>query len=1054
MQLVDQDQRTLITTELEKNIFVEAGAGSGKTTAMVSRIIEVLAKGITTIDRIVAITFTNEGAASLRLKIQTQLEEQAKVNTRPPNEQTKLADAIKKLSLARISTIHSFCTDLLRERPVEAGLDPDFEVGAEQDGELILNEIWTAFILQHSANADDDTGKFLAGEFVDLGKVYDMVKKAIENPDLPLISTNDPVPSFDEANNVFGILTQMISELKNLADIRLAGNLRYQTDRDRKAYVLKLEKDRNAVSENRLDVFKFLLRYSPVDPPWSPDEQADFLAIDNQIKDAITGFQNRYNTWVHGKVCEIIKDFREYYLTEKKKRSSLGFDDLLFLTKKLLKEKVEVRNYFKQKYSKFFVDEVQDNDPLQTEILFFLSEALDSSAAEWNEVKLEPGKLFMVGDPKQSIYRFRRADITVYKESKEIILAQDGLLCTLTTNFRSSSTVIDFANGHFKSSFSNYSLAIGKGYHPDYAPLDVNPERESTAHTSVYLNLTDRAGGIEAEAAKTAGFIKHLVEEQNFKYNDVMILFRKGTNMQEYRDIFEEARIPYYEVGEKEYFKIPLIRTLISALQAIDDPTDTIALYSALRSPVFGFSDKELFNLVKNNGRISLFLGSNKETEDRALAAIGSLRELFYRKDTLRPSGVLKAILNQTGLTNVILKSKYGQQAAAKVFRLVEMLHDLEQDTSLSFSGVMRGVKSVMGSSSARLGTIQLSTDGANAVRFMTIHKAKGLEAPVVIMADAFSERWNKQESAFTVKDNGRTSLILKYSESGFGNLNPDEVVKEDKLKNESEEERLRYVAATRACDVLMICLQKDDKKSHNSPFLASMVGNNSEAAEGITLWDKGLNKEDPEKQESDKEKNQNYNDSKKERADKLEKLREIAGGRDKTFRNVHEEAGFTDDVYRHPGRRSFGKEFGSMVHKLMEYHITIPQFDPAKVIDRLMDDLEVSPKLKEEVLGYYRSFCDNKFVKEAKASEEKYAEWEFAHKQPDGSFITGVIDLVYRLPGGTWVIVDYKTDDVSNPEYKDLVDTHYRKQVGTYKECFEALTGEKVERAEIVYKE
>lgn len=1054
MILNDQKNRDLIVSELDKNIFVEAGAGSGKTTAMVSRIVEVMAKGKTTIERIVAITFTNEGAASLRSKIQSELEKNSKSDTRSEEEKERLEAAINKLALAKIGTIHSFCGDLLRERPVEAGLDPDFEIGNEGDSEAILKQIWNSFILDELRNQGEEFLDLLTTEEIDLNKLFELVESSIKYQDIEILSMDCGRPTEGDAKVVFGSIKDPVKRLEGFLP-RFDKPKLSNPDQARKKYILGLVSAMDAIEAGQLNALSFLLEHQPVESEWSPKQQADISAVDSEIMQRITSFQNLEWTWIHNRLVQIIEAFRVYYNSEKKRTSSLGFDDLLFQTNELLKNNKEVRAYFKKKYDRLFVDEVQDNDPLQTEIMFFLCERDQGAATNWREVDLQPGKLFMVGDPKQSIYRFRRADIQVYEEAKNIIAVQDGLLCELTTNFRSTEPLVNFINSHFARSFGNYTEAIEQQFHPDYIPLDINPEKEIRTRVPLYINITSKEAKTEAEASKTAGFIRMLKADNKFDFKDVLILFRWGTNMSRYARIFEEAGIPFYEVGQKEYFTIQEVRSLVSALEAIDDPTDSISLYSALRSPVFGFSDKELFAAFSGKGGVSLFSDLKDDAPGSPGAALQGLRELFGRKNTLRPSGVLKGILDLTGLTGVLLERRNGEQNVSQVFRLVEMLHEYEQDLSLTFSGVIRQLRNAIESESTRLGTIHITPGSANAVRFMTIHQAKGLQSPVVILADSIKERQNTRDSThYIVRQDDRGKLILPYKNCGFGGLDPESVIAEDKLKSESEEERLRYVAATRASDVLMICIASESNKAHNEPFRASIIGDNGQPAAGIELFDTGIQPDDQSGDEETLGLDAAYAKQKEKQKTNLASISENSERINSFFRNVHAEMDIPQDVYRHPGRRSLGKEFGALVHKLMEYHVTIPGFDPDTVIDRLIDDFEVKPSHKKTALAYCKAFTEDSLIINATDSTEKFCEWEFFTKQPDGTMLTGVIDLVYKNPDGTWTIVDYKTDDVSDPGYRSRIDPMYRQQIEFYKKSFEAVTNNKVGKAEIIYYE
>ena len=655
----DAESRKQIVTDFDHTLFVEAGAGSGKTTAMVSRIMTVLLNGLADIREIAAITFTNEGAASLKSKIQHDLEKAAREGkyatfsgatlTMTAAENERIRKALSYLPLANFSTIHSFCLELLKERPVEAGIDPRFEMNTAGTAEPVFVEAWFRFLID-AARRKHQFLQFAVEEGLDLDGIQKMAEERCENPDLDLYTEKvKPISGKkieDAFAKAFGLAKEMsdnVGELKR-AKPTAVGARRIEFVEE---YFKRAESCKSTEEKKR-----FLLE-EEIFHKWV-EKVRFFLECANGLQVIQDGLKKMNLDYIHLQIAAFIEEFGEFFGKYKRSSSALDFTDFLFLTREVLRNIREVREYFKGRFKYIFVDEMQDVDPLQTEILFFLAEAPGSFAAEWKDVKLVPSKLFMVGDPKQSIFRFRRADITMFVEVRELVRAQGGEILSLDKNFRSAVEIIEFVNDHFQESFEGYRAGITERLHPEYEKLSAAAPVQSKMPKHVFM-LESLAGVANAttpdlladELRKLNSFIREITSpsgpkiydpeiqaERSILFSDIMLLLKNFTEVGEYTRFFEAEDIPHYEVGGRTFFDTEDVRALAFALKAIDDPTDTIALFGALKSPVFGIDDQMMFDYMSSGHKFNIWV-SGGTSEDSLSMALNLFKELHYTREPI-----------------------------------------------------------------------------------------------------------------------------------------------------------------------------------------------------------------------------------------------------------------------------------------------------------------------------------------------------------------------------------------------------------------------------------
>ncbi|MDH3251327.1 MAG: UvrD-helicase domain-containing protein, partial [Ignavibacteria bacterium] len=785
----------------------------------------------------------------------------------------------------------------------------------------------------------------------------------------------------------------------------------------------------------------------------------------SEVEQLCGALRKQHADYLHHTIAQFVEEFVAWFLRYKKKTSSLYFDDLLWLTREMLRTRRDVREYFKRRYRYLCIDETQDTDPLQTEIVFFLAEEEGTCAEEWRKVRLAPSKLFMVGDPKQSIYKFRRAEIAMYEETRDLIRKQRGKVVYLERNFRSAPPIIDFVNRHFEPAFGAYTEEHRQRLQPEYVPLTPGATHPTKLEKHVFGIITPDSGKasshtefVRQEGEKIISFLLHVTSENGPKiidqrdgrlrpvrFSDIMILMKTMTYVDVYERMMERADIPHYQVGGKTFFQTEDIRGFVFALQAVDDPTDTVALFGALRSPVFGFSDTMLFEFVSSGRRLSISPAHEGET-DTVSRALNLLQRLHYRREALRPSGVMKELFDASGLCHVVMTEPNGVQKSSRYFRLLELVYEMERDDTRSFRTVVDVLRQVMDADDPQLANVTLVKTAEDAVKITTIHKAKGLEAPVVILANGRTKPHTRATESFVLREEGK--IVVPYGKwGGFYSKDPDVLQEFESDRERCEEERLRYVAATRARDMLVICVPSavDGYNTFNGTFAPSLELNDlvERVSAGATL------RASPAPVTTI-DMVQTFREATSRRTTKLNDLAAITTNLTTPFVSVHDMLDVEQDLFK-VKRVSRGKAYGNVLHRMMQKHVEDERADIRSLIDMWMESDGVAQRYRDNLLTSYETLRQNPRVIEARSSQEKFCEWEFYLRQGE-RILVGVIDLVYKDPAGEWVVIDYKTDDVSDVERKQKLDTLYGQQLRHYAESFESITGARVTRNVLLY--
>jgi ATP-dependent helicase/nuclease subunit A len=821
--LEDAKARERAESDLDTSFLVEASAGSGKTTLLVARILTWLRSGRAALPAIVAITFTEKAAAELRLRLREAIEA-----ARPragPAERPQFDQALADLELAPIRTIHAFCGDLLRQRPVEAGVDPGFRVADALETALLLDETWERWLERAAADAPPALQEAIALG-VPLQSLRELAGALVVERDL-LAGLSRPVPED------FAPLNREVRD--RLADLAAAVPARARAADDRLARHLDellawvRHTDLLADAEQVTAVLTELpfrnVRVMGSQSAWGREPIARARAALGELADRVGEARAVRLHNLAAALAGWLAGFVAAYRGRLARLGILDFQELLVGARDLLRDRPDVRRDFQRRYRTLLVDEFQDTDPLQLEIAFFLGEDPGGPAASaWDQVRLEPGRLFLVGDPKQSIYRFRRADIESYERARGVLAAQ-GEVLSLSTNFRSVARLLDTVNRLFAPQMQPPEDGA---YQPAYAPVVPSPAAGPGAAPLVLEWPPDEPPptGAEArrerEAAALAALVRRAVDERAWSvrdrdsghprpagFGDVVCLLRTLVGATIYEDAFRAAGVPYRTVGSRHYYSRSEVGWALAALTAIEDPYDPVALVAALRSPLFGAPDGAFLAHAAAGGRPS-YLTPLSATADPALAdGWRILRDLHARRTRESPAAIVEALYAETEVLATYALDPHGDQRVANLLRIVDTARALEAAGRGTFRALVRWLQA-----QDRGGYEETESpvveEGDEVVRFMTVHSAKGLEFPVVIVPDLEWDRGADRRRLLVDRGAGEASLgvsLGSVDDREVATANVAALREREQRRADAEQLRLFYVATTRARDQLVLPL-------------------------------------------------------------------------------------------------------------------------------------------------------------------------------------------------------------------------------------------------------
>ena len=828
--------------EIDKHISVTAGPGSGKTTVLVERYLHILKENPhLNIDQIVAITFTNRAANEMRDRLRKQLD--LILKDASDEERRQWLHYKRTLDGAVITTIHGFCARLLREFPVEARVDPQFLLLDEHRAAMLLESVVEEALTEFISGGHVEISRLTLG--VGRGKLAAALAQIYRDARGLGLSLQELALKTSQSHCSEGDHAQALAELSTAMNDFLSVRRTTAASRAHHAELSSIWPEFRNVIEliPVVDRLADYCRAIEVFRKFRPQARGDLKPYVQEL-DALIWENN-----LLGRVPQISLDLfaRQYALEivmlltriderlndEKAKISALDFDDLELRALEVL-ERPEVLTRAAERYKFFLVDEFQDTNGLQRRLL-------ESLALQ--KARRAMANLFIVGDPKQSIYSFRGADVSVFSEMTQTLLATGGEEKPLRLNFRSQPPLIKFFNRLFEHLFQPEDEVTAQerselGY-VNHEPSD--PKREQTeTGPLVELMITTESSGDdddpkaeqgsrELDAQQLSLRIASLVtgESSAPKFSDIALLFRAMSQVQVYESAFRRANIPYQTVLGRGFYERQEITDLIQLLRFLDNKTDELALAAVLRSPLCGISDNALLALRCAPWLSELETGDPLKHFTQTRKLVGALRrhhEIAYISDeehdlldrardlvdglTMRQhhyplSSLLRFAVERSEFQTVIAASFDGAQRLANVQRLFTLAERFEHAGAYLIRDFVRYVREfeAIGSRESE-GQID---EAANAVKLMTIHQAKGLEFPIVIIPEL--QRYSRVPDSWFLLDRHR-GLSLRVPD-GRGKLVAGSTFthleKRQALRDQFESMRLLYVAATRAEDRLIL---------------------------------------------------------------------------------------------------------------------------------------------------------------------------------------------------------------------------------------------------------
>ncbi|MFN2569672.1 MAG: UvrD-helicase domain-containing protein [Candidatus Dormibacteria bacterium] len=1064
----DQQVRERMVTDLDTTLFIEAGAGTGKTTAVVSRVVALVIDGLE-IDRLVAITFTEASAAELRVRLRKELEKAAHDAVRTVEDRERAQAAVEGLDAARIDTIHGFASALLRTWPIEAGLPPGFTVLDDIEQQVIFRERLRSWLdgLEGESPAGRTVQRALLG--LKPTALLDATPGLEENHDLLTRTTSWPCPAPPDAVEMAHRLGRELCALEELLDLCHAPDVLHDVVVDVQFAARRLcqadEESAALVALQLIERIKVGQKGRTQD--WGLRDGANacttIKACIGAAASEAAGCLTAHRTEALSRVLVELRDLVLDSVDERRRRGDATFHDLLTGARDLLRDHPDVRRTAQSRWDRILVDEFQDTDPLQVELAFLLSaEPASLPAEDWRNTRLVPGKLTLVGDPKQSIYRFRRGDIAAYSEVETAIAGNGGTTLYLTENFRSVPRVIDFINHHF-----SLVMRAAEQVQPEYVPLTAHHAGSGSGVWRMGEEMTSKMPDVwQAEATNVARAVRHAVEDawsvhdsadgvrtaRPARWDDICILIPTRTNLRRLERALQDEDVPYQVASGSLIVATQEVRDLVSCLRAIDDPSDQVAVVAALRSPAFGVDDVELLRWREAGGGLDYQRSADGDGE-RIRAAFAGLDRLHQRRHEASPAALIESFVGD----RLLVAAAAAERRPSEVWRRYRYVAARARafaatgrTTLRAFLDWMEGLQrdQVRDSGGTSVDTSE------EAVRIMTIHGAKGLEFPIIALTGCGSVRQFQAPSCIP----DRREQCLDFNFGDFRTARFADQKSREKEMDTAESLRQMYVATTRARDHLILSLYRRGRGScHAADFADSLrtfgevpVVDTGERPARLTIAGDGIGPQSRTPEEHRREEEEWV--ARRARliaAHRALDVRSATGIAHQGETAEPEQLATADaDVAAHRRGRA-GTSLGRAVHAVLQV-IDLNTLDGLEELVRAQATVEGIAGREGDVANLVRVACASEAVRRALQGGRYWRELPVG-VHLDGVLLEGFIDLVYEEPDGSLVVVDHKTDDVSAGEVEGRT-ARYRLQGGAYALALERVTGRRVVRVEFVF--
>ncbi|MFH2127663.1 MAG: UvrD-helicase domain-containing protein [Pseudomonadota bacterium] len=1032
-----------------------AGAGAGKTYRLVEHYQGLLAKGLEPA-QIVAITFTEKAAGEMRQRI---------------GEMVAL-ELAAKLAWAPINTIHGFCASLLRDYGLALGLDPEFRVLDNDEFSRLLVEAADEVLRQGLKERDLALGRLLTHyNLSGMGGLQEKLIWLHRQMATMGISPKQAAQATAQAHAVdqasgHDLLPTMDRLIPGLSDLVAQGKVKADKAYGKKitALLLEWESLRVVFSQNPPEAHALARTRQLCSGNW-------YAA--NAIRQELVAALDLYEALAAIPAAALAAEdllalaakLEEGLSRELTRRAALGFDALLTMSRDLLRDFPEVRAQCRARWRALLVDEYQDVNPVQNQLVELLA-----GLGEGPAPGAEPPDLLVVGDRKQSIYAFRGAEVAELADMATRLDAGEGRVEPLGLNWRSHPALVEFFNRLFER-----ILTPGEGRehapqaYVEYGPHDVQAPSGKKAGQAdeVVVELVDCAGLLSedkpsaaaqraVEAQALAAYLRRLFDEGRCHPGQVAVLLRKLTQVGVYEEALRRAGVDYYTVRGRGFYECQEVSDLAHALRAILDPGDEIALAAWLRSPLVGLSDESLLALAHPSpprrdglhaglrGGAPLPAWCGTEQQERLEAARRALAKLGPLARRLHPAELITMLLEGSDLLPVLMGTSAGEQKAANLRKLLESARQPGGVLAGGMEAFTRGLAGLVAQPPQDPQAPLLGED-AQVVRLMSVHQAKGLEFPVVVLPDLAS-KGGGQNGIPDLGPQGELAMAPPHPDSGALAKPPlyDRLQNRDKARQEAEEARKFYVACTRAEERLVLLLSPGGTQSKGwdkwvrdlvAPDPAARIidaatlplAGHSEPRSLTDAWPDGL----PGQAGPGREEAAQVLARIRRPAARLSLVRESVSGLENYLACprlyvLTQRLGLDTALIPRAGKPNNGMgravELGSLVHRLMEH--TVFSQGPAG-LEIALAALEPDPDLAPQALSLAARLWETELPGELAGAAQLERELPFCLRLSgmDGGSameIIGEIDLAAKLAGG-WLVADYKVSHKADPApYRD----------------------------------
>ena len=1053
------EDRQRVRTLLNVNMVVEAGAGTGKTTLLIDRLcFALLAQGILA-PRLVALTFTEKAAAEIKTRLIFKLQAvlQAARENKPESTLDTLREyfqvpaaqiiaraerALSQLDISPIGTIHSFCADILRTYPLEAGLTPGAEIDKGPRAQRVFEAEWNKFLDRE------------LGERAPRPRQWQEVLSKVSLADLRACAQE--MCSGKMQSQSFSLPKEKlisVCEARARRAMEMAKSFSSGKKAPRvieKALFQAAQRFERAAQWLRTGVYDgveeetIAIKSVPKDWDAGSEEEAKSLCrFASQADPAVQCFVQK----AYALLAEVVASVRARMTEE----GILSFDDLLVKTRDLLKNNLLVRRYVQEEYDALYIDEFQDTDPVQGELLLFLAEQKGGAATRWQDVQLQPGKLFVVGDPKQSIYRFRGADITAYELFTELILKQGGEKAYLRQNFRSEEEIIAVANG-----VCSAVMKEQPAFQPAYEPIFTDKTERSGAAELALVCAAEGKAGADDYRHNQGRFIARWINRhvgtltlrsgRKLQYKDIALLTRAATTLGPYADALRREGVPFTLEEDKDFYRRQEINDFLNLLRAIDDPQDRISLTGVLRSPLGALTDEEIYRLSLRHALDWRKPAAGSEAAERIYALLRTYAARAGR-EPLRQ--LLRSLLQESFLAEACAVAYDAERSMAHLQKLVSLAEGYSLQMPLTLGQFLSRVQEMMEQELSRLSALPAG-EGADAVSVMTVHKSKGLEFPVVILADI-----SKRESAAASK---RPAHLYSWQHhvhgfrvGAYGDMALAWLEEEQKEHARCEEVRVLYVALTRAREKLLVVGNEES----DSRTMAEMFGRGGlfpmQEQRPASLGERQELQVTYEPYRPPEEFIYTYRSLP---APAVQEKQLPAWRRRVQTRRAAYAAACAEKQPQTPSALAGGAvqdeasaKLGTLVHAALAFGWSTPQADEKTALQAAVRETGLTQQA-EEASAVLHAFYASALYQQLRAMQPLGAEVPFTQKTAEG-IVSGVIDLLAQDQQGHVWVFDFKTDRTDNPAQSAQ---KYRPQLQVYVQAARQMYVHSPVRAAVVF--